>query len=287
MALDKYSTPTELNKRLISATMLGNHVYGEDALDKNNSTEYGDIAATAGAISMASDLIASAAGYRAPMYVIGEIENDNSINKNSAWVPSAVKGLVRAVTDIVDGNKQEGVIIDGLGDANGSFSVEFTSNPVLFRANNIIDNRYRAPSVLKMTIMVSNYLSDNLGGMVTDVISSLDPTGLVDEYRNAIAYGGNTRAQWALYKLRWLMENAQPFTVHTPHGVYENMVIKRLSPQTTENTMDMLYCDVEFQELILYAPYSDDIGKIPARAGITKVRKGWTLEAIKNANALW
>ena len=40
--------------------------------------------------------------------------------------------------------------------------------------------------------------------------------GLINQFVN----GGSTRAQAALYRLRWLMENGKPFTVYTPHGIY-------------------------------------------------------------------
>jgi hypothetical protein len=57
------------------------------------------------------------------------------------------------------------------------------------------------------------------------------------------------------------MENGKPFTVYTPHGYYENMLIQSLSPRTDESNMDMLLCDITYQEAILSAPYSsrDDL----------------------------
>lgn len=305
MSLSPYLNPTNLNGALQSSSKFGEILYRTDeydALDKRNHSYVGTddgrySIATGGIYNSASQAISSikdisdsienAFGSRSPMYVIGEIDEDTWYKKNSGWVPNAVKGLVRAVSDLAYGKKQEGVIIDGLGDVEGNFSVDFTSNPVLFRSASIIDNRFRVPSKLKMTVFVSNYLNDDITGTLTDAIGNLDPTGLVSEYANQLGRQGNTRAQWTLYKLRWLMENAQPFQVYTPHGVYDNMVIKSISPRTDANTMDMLYCDIEFQELILYAPYTTDIGKIPARKGITAVRSGWTKEALKNANALW
>lgn len=293
MSLSPYINPANLNGSLQSSGKIGEALYGNSeygALDKRNLEfkEYNDgrfSIATGGIYNAASqaissikdisDTIENALGSRPPMYKIGEI--DSLEDKDwSKYIPNAVKGLVRAVTDFKN-KTQEGVIIDGIGDANGEFSVEFTSNPVLFRGSQIVDNRYRKPSSLRMTVMVSNYLNDDMSGTIADALAGLDPTGLVAEAKNLLGYGGNTRAQYALYKLRWLMENAQPFNVYTPHGVYENMVIKTISPQTNSNTMDMLYCDIEFQELILYAPYTEEFGKMPARMSTKAgIREGWT-----------
>lgn len=291
MSLSPYLNPTNLNGALQSGYLFrGSSIYeqeGNEAFDKRNGNTFSETANYIDTAKDISDSIENMFGSRSPMYVIGEIDEDTWVGQNSGWVPNAVKGLVRAISDLAYGKKQEGVIIDGLGNVDGNFSVDFTSNPVLFRSSSVIDNRFRVPSKLKMTVFVSNYLNDDITGTLTDAIGTLDPTGLVSEYTSQLGRQGNTRAQWALYKLRWLMENAQPFQVYTPHGIYDNMVIKSISPRTDANTMDMLYCDIEFQELILYAPYTTDIGKIPARKGITAVRSGWTKEALKNANALW
>lgn len=289
MSLSPYINPTNLNGALQSSYRFrGYELYVDkksDAFDKQKGNDYADYAEIINTTKDITDAIENAFGSRSPMYVIGEIPEEGI--QSSAWWPNAVKGMVRAISNIVQGTKQEGVIIDGLGSMDGNFSVDFTTNPVLFRGANIVDNRFRVPSKLRMTVFVSNYLNDDITGMISDAIGNLDPTGLISEYSDKISRQGNTRAQWALYKLRWLMENAEPFQVYTPHGVYDNMVIKSITPRTDENTMDMLYCDIEFQELILYAPYTTDIGKIPARKGITEVRSGWTKEAINNANILW
>lgn len=290
MALSPYLNPTNLNGALQSAYLIrGASIYESEkgeALDKRNTSAYTTANEIISSLKDISDTIENSFGSRSPMYKIGEIDSIED-KKWSKYVPSAIKGLVRAVADLGSGKTQEGVIIDGIGNADGNFSVEFTSNPVLFRGSQIVDNRYRRPSELKMTVFVSNYLNDNITGTLTDTISGLDPTGLVGEAKNFIGYGGNTRAQYALYKLRWLMENCQPFNVYTPHGVYENMVIKSLAPQTNQNTMDMLYCDIEFRELILYAPYTEDFGKMPARMSTQAgIREGWTQIATDKTKAM-
>lgn len=285
MALSPYLNPQNLNGALQSSSKVGEIIYGTDefdALDKRNTANLRGLVRNT-LVDSAKDIIntvENAIGARAPMYKIGDREGWDE-TATSMWAPSAVKGLFRAVTTLFDkSNRQEGVIIDGIGDADGSISVAFTKNPVIFRGNEVIDNRFREPMTLRMTIMVSNYLNDDITGTLVDSIANIDPTGLVGEVKNMLAYGGNTRAQNALYRLRWLAENAKCFNVYTPHGVYENMLIKSLKPQTNANTMDMLYCDIEFQEMIMYAPYSAGVGKMPARRTVDSVRDGWTNSAV-------
>ena len=277
MSLSPYINPTNLNGALVSTSKVGGAIY-PDGFDKNTTSGAATIREVMDTVKDVSDTIENLSGTRAPMYVIGEI-NKSFGDWTSQWVPSDVSGLVRAVEDLTLGNEQDGVIIDGIGDVNGTFNVEFSSNPNVFRSSSIVDNRVRKPTTLRMTVMVSNYLNDNVFGTISDAISALDPTGLIGDYVNMLANNGNTRAQEALYKLRWLMENGKPFTVHTPHGIYENMLIKSIHPQTTDRTMDMLYCDIDFEEIIFYAPYTNTPGTYPARRGVQETTSGWTASA--------
>ena len=48
------------------------------------------------------------------------------------------------------------------------------------------------------------------------------------------------------------MLRGQPFTVITPHGIYENMLITKVKPHTTLETQGLFYGTVEFQELIFF-----------------------------------
>ena len=122
-------------------------------------------------------------------------------------------------------------------------------------ANTVVDSRIRKPIQIRATVAISNYLADDAAGMAMNQVAAWDPTGVTDVARDQLLYGGMTRAQYALYKLRYLMENGRPFTVYTPHGYYENMLIQTLSPRTDESNMDMLLCDITYQEAILSAPY--------------------------------
>lgn len=268
MSLSPYLKPGSLNGVLSSTNKVGNYLY-PDGLDKRTTS----LRQTANVVDVVKDVansITNAIGGRSPMYIIGEIYTGYSVgDKLKDWLPET-EDLVRAVSRANYGVKQEGVIIDGLGDMNGTMSVEFTSNPTYFMNSTTTDQRYRKPTTLRMTVMVSNYLTDNIAGDVLNGVSALDPTGLLSNVSNVLLRGGNTRAQTALYKLRWLMENGEPFSVYTPHGIYENMLIKSIKPTTDASKMDMLYCDIEFQEMLFYVPYTENPGLIPARKAIIK-----------------
>lgn len=284
MSLSPYLSPTAINGALASTSKLGGLIY-PDGLDKRSSgfleTTRSTVVNVVDTVQDVSDSIANLAGTRSPMYIIGEIPAEETADiVESKYIPDALSGLVRAVSSTIAGNQQDGVIIDGLGDVDGTFAVDFTSNPAVYKTNNIVDQRYRVPTKLRMTVMVSNYLNDDLVGAAVDLVSALDPTGIISTASNILAYEGNTRSQYALYKLRYLMENAMPFTVYTPHGIYENMLIKTLNPRTDANKMDMLYCVIDFQEIIFYSPYSNTPGNIPARRGVEEVTPGWTNVAV-------
>lgn len=285
MSLSPYINPTNLNGALTSSSKVGEFIY-PNGLDKRTA---GLSALRRGVTSEwetykdVSDMIGNLAGVRSPLYIIGEIPTEEQSKRTGDYVPDMISGLVRAIVSADSTPDQIGVIIDGLGDVTGTLEVEFSKNPNVYRTSEVVNNRVRKPSKLSMTVFVSNYLNDNLIGTVFDAVDGFDVTGMVGWAKNTILYGGNTRAQAALYKLKWLMENAKPFTVHTPHGIYENMLIKSIKPHTTDKTMDMLYCDIEFEEIIFYAPYAIALKEQPARRGIQMTQDetlaGWTRRA--------
>ena len=227
-----------------------------------------------------SDTISNLAGIRSPYYVIGEIPNEGA-KAQSAYKYGAAGTLVRAVAGLVSGIKQEGVIIDCIGDMNGTMSVEFTKNPVVYQSSTVIDGRIRKPTTLRATVYVSNYLSDNAVGAAINAVGQVFGD-LAAQAINDIAFNGNTRAQTALYKLRYLMENGEPFTVYTPHGVYSNMLIESISPKTDATTMDCLMCEIVFKEVIMWQPYisGGKADKIPAREEIVETESNFVLKTI-------
>lgn len=261
--LSPYLKPESINGGMgVPSKMVADVLYGNsDALDKRNSEGSVWVKAVK-VIDAAKDVaetIANALGIRSPYFVIGEIPRAAGTKTIWSSQERAAMGVIRAVAKdynlYAGGNEQEGVIIDCLGDVNADIAVEFTQRPIFYQSSTVIDSRVRKPVIIKATVAVSNHLSDDLRGQALTQAANLDATGALEMAKNELLYGGNTRAQYALYKLRWLMENGRPFTVYTPHGYYENMLIQSIKPQTNENTMDMLLCEIVFQEAILTAPY--------------------------------
>ena len=250
-------------------------VGGEDAFDKRKGNA---LATVANYVDMATDAaneIANALGYRAPMYIIGEVPSEDA-SEVSQWVPDSLGNVVRAVGDMVYGNQQDGVIIDGIEDFSGKFGMDLPKNAMLYRSSGLTDQRVRTPCECKMKVYINNHLSDDILGSVVNGISSLDPTGVIDTLsNNVLRSGGMTRAQSGLAKLRWLQENGKPFKVYTPHCVYENMIIKDIGVTTDAGSMDTLCAEITFMELLMYAP-NGLLNKIPARQNIVNpTTKTW------------
>lgn len=244
---------------------------GEDAFDKNKGNS---LLGVANYVDIATDVaseISNALGYRAPMYTIGEIPVEGT-EEVSKWLPDSLGNVVRAIGDAVTkgGSKQDGVIIDGIEDFSGSFKMDLPKNAMLYRSSGLTDQRVRTPCECKMKVYVSNYLSDDLLGSITNQITALDPTGLLGKVAdNLLRSGGNTRAQNALYKLRSIQETGKPFRVYTPHCVYENMIIKDITISTDADTMDTLVAEITFVELLMYAT-NGTISRIADRKNVIK-----------------
>lgn len=250
MALNGLLYPGKVEQSITSGQLVGGMIYDDD-WDKNKQGLYETGAAAGTAINSWSEEISKLAGTRNPMYMIGDVPSSETSDKISKYVPDQVKGLVRAISNLALGTKQDGVIIDGIGDVAADISVDMPKNPILYRSSYITDQRVRTPNTVKMRVMVSNYLQDSIIDSAVDSITNIDPTGLL---KNLLSDGGNTRGQQALYKLRNLQETGIPFTLYTPHGIYENMLIRSIRPRTDDKNMDMLDAEVEFVELLMYAP---------------------------------
>lgn len=149
----------------------------------------------------------------------------------------------------------------------------------MYQSSSVIDSRVRKPTTVKAVVAVSNYLSDDLIGSVANTVSQL-LGNITTQWFNDLLYDGNTRAQHALYKLRWLMENGTPFTLYTPHGIYYNMLIESLTPKTDQNTMDCLMCEITFREVIMWRPYfaNKKPDKIPQRKILQNQNQVWSLK---------
>lgn len=277
------------------SAMQGEAADNTDAFDKRSSSASASMAGTLSMVEDYANNLTKALGTRPPYYTIGEITALDGSELFSAFGQNALGNMVRAVTSIgqsalswlgVDTGYQEGVIIDGFGTVTGDIDIKFTENPVLFVSSSVSDGRFRTPNTVQMKIYVSNYYNDDAIGMGIDYLSSMDPTGgaLTTFAKNVALYGGNTRAQQALYNLRKLQETGRPFTVYTPHGKYENMLIESLRPVTDDKNVDTLECDITFKEVIMYEVYKQNASSsIPARQNVgsdkTMVERltGWSL----------
>lgn len=284
MSLSPYLDPRSLNNgatvtAALSETIGLSGLYGD--LDKRGELSVAGFGVTSilNTAKSMMDSLGDLLGSRTPYYIIGEIPEDAMDDKKKAFANTSdswVGGqLVRAISqNAFSKTKQEGIIIDCLGDVESTISVQFTSNPLFYQTSSVIDSRIREPIKLKATVGVSNYLSDDARGAARNIVSGLDPTGALDAAGNMIMYGGQTRAQDALTRLRKLMETGMPFTVYTPHGYYDNMLIQSITPRTNESTMDMLLCDITFSEIIMYMPYyNQSTSKGVKQAAGTEVSK--------------
>lgn len=256
--LTPYLKPQSINGGIgPTAGMAKSMYFSGDALDKRYETIWSKTVQVIDAARDVAETIANASGIRSPYYIIGEIPKNTEPRSIWTGYEKAAYGILRAVSSATDywNVDQRGVIIDCLGDVNADISVEFTSRPLFYQSSSIMDSRVRKPTVIRAVVAVSNHLSDDGIGEALTLAAQMDATGALELARDNLLYEGNTRAQYALYMLRSLQEKAKPFTVYTPHGYYENMLIQSIKPQTNENTMDMLYCEIVFQEAILAAPY--------------------------------
>lgn len=281
--LSPWLQPSAINSPLQAAGSLGIGGYDNSStLDKRNNDDPMGTRNKINEYKTIADTITNALGNRSPYYIIGEIPSETGeiVDKYGKFL-GQFGGAVRAVTDLFTGKKQEGVIIDCLGDVNGEISVEFTNNPVLFTGSVITNGRMRKPNIVTAVVAVSNFNNDDLLGMTLDTMSAIDPTGLVGNALNVLFEDGNTRAQNALYKLRGLQETGEPFKVYTPHGMYENMLIKSIKPLTNASSMDMLLASIVFEEIIFAQPYYTDAKEAkasPARENIIETQNGDILD---------
>lgn len=294
MALSPYLKPSVLNGGLYGNSGMANSYTGaynggDKSFDKRTTSN--SKASVLGLIKDAktvSEMLTNALGSRSPYYMIGEIQGTGVGRFAARYMQNALGNIVRAVTSEIDaftGDGQTGVVIDGFGSVSGKIDVDFSKNPVVFVGGSVTDNRVRNPNTVSMTVYVSNLYNDNGLGAAVDYLTGFDPTGITKEAVNVLSNGGNTRAQTALYKLRGLQETGKPFTVYTPHGIYENMLIKALNPKTTAENVDMLECEITFQEVIMYEPYFKGKNqKLPMRTNIIDSDNATVWSSLKGSN---
>lgn len=195
--------------------------------------------------------LSHAAGMKNNMYVIGRYEEP--IDENTTFLGRLGQQADRYITRAVSywtGNAQtqNGVIIDGFDNFRGDISVALPDNPVMYDTS-VVDQVVRNPNRVSMRVYVDLMHTDDI---VQNILQSFANSfaGLSGTILNAVTGEKLNRAQKALSGLQWIQENGRPFKVYTPHKVYDNMMIERISPLNDQKMNEILAADITFKEII-------------------------------------
>ena len=195
--------------------------------------------------------LSHAAGMKNNMYVIGRYEEP--IDENTTFLGRLGQQADRYITRAVSywtGNAQtqNGVIIDGFDNFRGDISVALPDNPVMYDTS-VVDQVVRNPNRISMRVYVDLMHTDDI---VQNILQSFANSfaGLSGTILNAVTGEKLNRAQKALSGLQWIQENGRPFKVYTPHKVYDNMMIERISPLNDQKMNEILAADITFKEII-------------------------------------
>lgn len=226
-------------------------LFGNSSFLRNNER---GIDIVSGAISSVQNILtdlSSAMGVKNNMYVIGRSEQEEQ-SAVDAWdrIKNKAKSYYsRAVAYWTgDEKSQNGVIIDGFDNFRGDISVALPENPVMYDTA-VVDQVVRNPNRLTMRVYVDLMHTDDL---VQNIIQSFANSlgGLAGTIMNAATGNTMNRAQKALSGLQWIQENGTPFKVYTPHKVYDNMMIEKISPINDQKLNEILAADITFKEII-------------------------------------
>lgn len=193
---------------------------------------------------------------RPQILLIGAIQK-NSVSYNIA---NAYKSIGDDLANSLSAEyKQDGVPVDAIIDYQGEMSVTLTKNPVQKKAD-ISDHRIPQPKTLVVELGVSNDVVSDLLGQFKKVTAG---------YASLLGYNLDDKRIVTYKKFEELMLRGQPFTVVTPHGIYENMLITKVKPHTNLENEGLFYGTVEFQELIFF----EDLNNQGTSPQIKKVEK--------------
>ena len=229
-------------------------LFGNSSFLRNNERIVDTITSGIGYISSILTDLSGAAGLKKNMYVIGRIEETGKeewgLQKDYFGRTLGTK-LATAISyweGKESENGQLGVIIDGFDNFRGDISVALPDNPVMYKTA-VVDHVVRNPNRVSMRVYVDLVHSDDI---VQNVLQSVANSfaGLSGTIMNAISGEQMNRAQKALNNLQWIQENGKPFKVYTPHKVYDNMLIERISPVNDQKMNEILVADITFKEII-------------------------------------
>ena len=183
--------------------------------------------------------IESMLGTKPQILLIGALQDRGILNQVANNFRSAGDDLVNRLSADY---KQDGVPVDAILDYQGEMSVTLTKNPVQKKAD-VSDHRIPQPKTLIIELGVSNDVVSDLLGQAKKVVAG---------YASLLGMNLDDKRILTYKKFEELMLRGQPFTVITPHGIYENMLITKVKPHTTLETQGLFYGTVEFQELIFF-----------------------------------
>ncbi|MDY3907201.1 MAG: hypothetical protein SOZ42_00925 [Candidatus Enterosoma sp.] len=197
--------------------------------------------------------IESMLGSKSQVLLIGALQNKNALDQIANNFMSIGDDLANSLSTEY---KQDGVPVDAIVDYQGEMSVTLTKNPVQKKAD-VSDHRIPQPKTLVVELGVSNDVVSDLLGQGKKVVAG---------YASLLGYNLDDKRIVTYKKFEELMLRGQPFTVATPHGIYENMLITRVKPHTTLETEGLFYGTVEFQELIFFGDIKSQ-GTSPQASG--------------------
>lgn len=253
-------------------------LFGNSSFLRNQERGIDKVTSTISTVQNVLTDLAGAAGLKKNMYVIGryeeEVTGDGIIgrlkNEATAYWTRAVSYWTG------DENAQNGVIIDGFDNFRGDISVALPDMPVMYDTS-VVDQVVRNPNRVSMRVYVDLIHTDDI---VQNILQSAANSfaGLGGTIMNALTGEKLNRAQKALNNLQWIQENGRPFKVYTPHKVYDNMMIEKISPINDQKMNEILAADITFKEIIPTQSLGD-VKKTAARKApsqkVSDVAKVW------------
>ena len=233
------------------ANFVSTSLFGNSSFLRNDERGVDKVTSAISNIQEILTDLSHAAGMKNNMYVIGRYEEP--IDENTDFFGRLGQQADRYITRAVsywmgDAQTQNGVIIDGFDNFRGDISVALPDNPMMYDTS-IVDQVVRNPNRVSMRVYVDLLHTDDV---VQNILQSFANSfaGLSGTILNAVTGEKLNRAQKALSGLQWIQENGRPFKVYTPHKVYDNMMIERISPLNDQKMNEILAADITFKEII-------------------------------------
>ena len=233
------------------ANFVSTTLFGNSSFLRNDERSVDRVTSAISNIQEILTDLSHAAGMKNNMYVIGRYEEtvDESNSIIGRIGQQADKYIARAVSYWAGNSQtQNGVIIDGFDNFKGDISVALPDNPVMYDTS-VVDQVVRNPNRVSMRVYVDLVHTDDI---VQNILQSFANSfaGLSGTIMNAVTGEKMNRVQKALNNLQWIQENGKPFKVYTPHKVYDNMMIERISPINDQKMNEILAADIVFKEII-------------------------------------